>query len=387
MSKKFEFKPVAMPPRPAYWFWLIIGFLMLAYGMHEIREASSIAYASLIPGAILVVVMFVWLLAFLIRVLDYVGHRSAALRHNESMKQAQQDWQARDRQKAALVEAVLVDITYSMPDDRPELYGPERQPANPAEPREWIAIHYGAVSGVDTTERERQLARLLAMQWYVQQSRPVALQPVRCYWLGSQDSWEAYVEQMTTVCQDVLLPIHPEPWQGITSLYSIIDQLQDVPDNAYILCAGCRCSTFMPQGPQPGGNAGLLWLFGSEGRLLFSRGNWLDEKAKRIPPAVEPAQQLGMGKVPVQICVSFAKPDIRLFEPDWGNDWNTQDISFDVLDDLPDMVALTLLVRHVESKSHTSARGWRGTRRTSILGVIKPNNPTESAKPDFSVAP
>jgi hypothetical protein len=384
MSKmpEFDFCPEVRPPRYKWWFTSLLVLLVLL--------------GSTLPWGYLVIFMLplsgfilgLWLVGFICVHLIYFSRERDALRFANTVEQLKLEWQARNRHKAALVEAVLVEVTCRRPEATQALFDPDRQPTDLTEPLDWITIHHGAVSGVDTTERECQVAKLLAVQWSVQQSKPVVLQPLRCYWLGSQDSWEAFVEQMAQVCPEVRLPAHPESWQGIDSLYAIIDRLQDVPDDAFIFCGGCQGLSTLAQSSQPENAAALLWVFGAEGRLLFSRGEWPAPVAQRFAPMVQGKPYLCGYTLPDQICVSFAQPYVpRTFDIRCDKRREKDDPTVRTLDDLSDMISMTqAALGVVRQKKPTSWRG-RDPQRPPVLGIVKPNASTRSAKSAAPVAP
>ncbi|MCS3473133.1 hypothetical protein M2401_006901 [Pseudomonas sp. JUb42] len=384
MSKMPEFDPypAARPPRYGWWFASLIVLLVI------LANLPWEGYGGMVLLPLSIVVLGLWLIAFLVEIWAYSANHHDAQRFAKQVKQLKLDWQARYRRKAALVEAVLVEVTCSTVEVSQDLFGPYRQPANPAEPRDWIATHYGAVSGVDNAEHERQAAKLLAVQWSVQQAEPVVLQPLRCYWLGSQDSWEAFAEEMAQVCPEVRLPAHPEPWQGIGSLYAIIDQLQGAPDDAFIFCGGCQSLPTLAHSPQPEKAAALLWIFGAEGRLLFSRGEWLVPAAQGAAPMVQ-SQPHQYGRTALdQICVSFAEPYVpRPYDIDWRRRKDKEGSNIETLDDLPDMISMTQAALSIVRRRRVAS--WRGRypQRPPVLGIVMPNDSTEAAKSAAPVAP
>jgi hypothetical protein len=377
MNKKPEFEPYPAPQPPGYILW--IASLAALLGLLG-RFLYLDGWGLLIFWPIWVGSLGLWLFLFLLRVLIYCSHRRNAPRHVEAVRQIHQNWQARNSHKAALVEAVLVGAACSASGD--ERYGDTK-----AAP-EWIAIHTSQDSGADTVERERQLAKSLALGWHEQQTVSGELQPLRCYWLGSFDAWQAFVEQMSQCWPQAQLPEQPEPWRGIDSLHAIIDQLQDAPDDARVLSAGCHSLPNDTQSCLPEMGAALLWLFGPQGRLLFSRGDWIGSDAQSSASGFGQTRQSSEQNRPAQICVSFAEAEAPSpYDIRWDSKQRLRNAEPDTLDDLADMVAMTLAAWHAGRSDQTS--GWLADpRRGQILGVVVPKAPVvETSMSDKSEAP
>lgn len=375
MNKAPEFAPYPQAQAPVYSRWLVIGAVLPTLVGSSSMWFFGDFYGPLAATVSVVGVLLLWLLAFLLRVLVYRFNRHNAQCYAETVEQIQQVWWARHRQKAALVEAVLVGAACSTPEHRQELFNPDHQPPKPKETPEGTAIRLCQVFGADIAERERQLAILLALHWHEQRTAPPVLQPLRCYWQGSLAAWEAFVEQMAKTCPEVHLPACPEPWQGIRSLDSIIDQLQGAPADARILCAGCQSSPIRQEHRLPAGEAALLWLFGPQGRVLFSRGEWFTADAESLTSVAERALQQSNLKSPAPICVSFSQPDVpHLFDIGWNTKQNVQDANFGALEDLEAMVVLTLAAWHAER--HGQPCAWRAPdpHHTLVLGIVEPDD-------------
>lgn len=71
----------------------------------------------------------------------------------------------------------------------------------------------------------------------------------------------------------------------------------------------------------------------------------------------------------------------------WSSKQSILAAGVDTLNDLSDMVAMTLAVSNSERQERRSA--WRASYQhyTPILGVIEPNDSTEESKSDTAVAP
>ena len=383
-AKGPEVKPLnempEIPPHPVVeppcFLCLLVSAVVLAVLFAWLLPWDSF-YGSL-SLLIVMVSIGLWVVGVTIYLLDYASRQNKALRHAHAVQRVQDDWQARYLHKAALVHALLVGAAGNCSTAAEMLFGP-RRPIQPLAIPEWIATLVCTVTGEDRAERERQLASLLARHWHAQHGETVRLQPLRCYWLGSLESWQAFVAQVVETCPDIWLPPCPEPWQGIDSLYAIIDQLQDAPADARILCAGCQA-----QGPH--GEAALLWLFGSQGRLLFSRGDWSDIDSARASSIAVRVWQPIRQKTNAQVCVSFAEPDLRPLSGRWERKLRKRNPRFDALAGLPDMLAMTHAAWRAEYAQPLSAWGPNPEHRSRVLGIIEPESSSASAQSARAVA-
>lgn len=368
-----EFAPYPQAQAPVYSRWVASGVALLALvssgSMLFLRDDFI---APLVAAAGVVVVLLLWLSALLLHLLYYRFNRHNAQCYAETAQQIQQAWWARHRQKAALVEAVLLGAGCSTPEHRQNLFNPDHQPPTPEKTPEGATLHLRQVFGADITERERQLAILLALQWQEQRTEPAALQPLSCYWQGSVTAWQAFVEQMEKSCPQVHLPERPEPWQGMHSLDSIIDQLQGAPADARILCAGCQSSPLQRESPLPAGETALLWLLGPQGGVRFSRGEWFAADVDNLTTVAERVLQQSELEAPAPICVSFSQPDVAdLSDIGWNTKQNVQDANFGALANLEAMVVLTLAAWNAERHGRPCAWLANDPHHTLALGIVE----------------
>jgi hypothetical protein len=376
-------------PELDYVEWMLVGL-----GLMGLLACIAVfipwdGYVLMLAAMVAVPLFAVWLIVFVVLPLAFLLLRYAKQRapyaFEEAEGQIQRDWGVRDRYKAALVEAVLVEASGTPREGRQVSISPYHQAGKPKENPEWLAIHSVQVSGFDCAEREQQLAVLLAKQWHERQAVSAELQPLRCYWLGSRVAWQAFAKQMTQVRPTLQLPEQPDPWQGIDSLYSIIDQLQGAPVGTRILCAGCHSSPRHSGNGHPEKDEALLWLFGPEGKLFFSLDEWLVSASENLPSGAVQLPQLSTDHLPAQICVSLADCYLpRLFDRGWHNRARMNDAKVETLEDLPDMVSTTRAAWEVVRHGTPCAGSTRKSRgRPPVLGFIRP----KLSKPDFSVGP
>jgi hypothetical protein len=368
-----EFAPYPLVQAPVYSRWAASGVALLAF-----LSAISAMLRSVIepPLAVtgLACAALVWSLALLLRVLYFRLNRHNAQSYDEAADQVRRAWWMRHRQNAALVDSVLVSAACTTPEHGQLLFSSDHQPPEPLKSVEGSTIRLLQVFGNDVAERERNLAILLALQWHEQGVEDLAVQPLRCYWQGSLAAWQAFVEQMSLCLPQVQLPPQPEPWQGIRTLDSVIEQLQGAPATARILCAGCQSSPGQQESPLAAGEAAVLWLFSPEGGVRFTRGEWFLTDTEHLPTVAQRALQQSQLTAPTQICVSFSQPDV----PDlpaigWNTKQHVQDANFGALEKLQAMVALTLAAWYAEQHQRPCAWLANDPHYTLALGIVEPD--------------
>lgn len=370
-----KFTPYPIYAEPKYLNWFVVGALLFTVTYIVVfwplfDDLGGFFISTYLSAFVLAS----WVAAFLLRVLFYILNWHASRYFNERHRKAEDEWWARHRQTAALLEAVLVGGGSSASEHREKLFSASHKSPAPENTPEGESIRLPQVSATEVAERERQLAMALVLQWHAQRTQPTELQPLACYWQGSLTAWEAFAEQMTKSFPLVQLPNQPEIWQGIDSLDSIIDQLQGGPASARILCAGCQSSPTRVDGRLPAGEAAVLWLLGPEGAVHLSRGEWFDIETEQLPAVAERAlQQSGMTGPP-QVCVSFSQPDVSsLVAHEWAIKGNQQDASFGDLENLEGMVVLTLAARYAEQHQMPCAWLANDPLHTLALGMVVPH--------------
>ncbi len=365
-----EFTDYPLVQAPVYSRWMLSGMALLGV---------SIVLRSLIEPYLAIAGMacasLVWLLALLLRVLYFRLNRHNAQNYHEAAEQVSQAWWMHHRQSVGLAESVLVSASCTTPEQGQLLFSSDHRPAEPQAALEGHAIHLLQVFGNDVAERERNLAILLALQWCRQRDEPSDVQPLRCYWLGSVSAWQAFIEQIALHSPKLQLPEQPEPWEGIRTLGSVIDQLQGAPATARILCAGCQSSPIQQESHLPAGEAAVLWLFGPEGGVRFSRGEWFSADTEQLCAVTKRVlQQRGL-TAPTDVCVSFAQPNVpELPAAGWNTQQHVQDANFGTLDHLQAMVVQTLAAWYVEQHQVPCAWLANDPHHTLALGVVEPDD-------------
>ncbi len=369
-----EFAPYPLVQAPVYSRWIAGGVAMLFF-----LSGVSVVFRSVIEPHLAVTsvacALLVWLLALLLRVLYFRLNRHNAQSYCQAVEQVREAWWMHHRQNVALVESVLVSAACTTPAHGQLLFSSDHPPPEPQETHEGRTIHLFQVFGNNIVERERNLAILLALQWQEQRGEHSIVQLLKCYWQGSLEAWRAFVEEMAVRSPQVHLPEQPEPWQGIRSLDSVIDQLQGAPATACILCAGCQSSPIWQESRLPAGEAAVLWLFGPEGSVRFSRGEWFSADTEHLPTVAKRALLQSKLTAPTQICVSFSQPNVPdLSAIGWNTKQHVQDASFGALENLQAMVVQTLAAWYVEQHRMPCAWLANDLHHTLALGIVKPDD-------------
>ncbi|MDY7533442.1 hypothetical protein RGV33_17415 [Pseudomonas sp. Bout1] len=369
-----EFAAYPLDQAPVYSRWVVGGVALLVVltgvgvGLRSIIEppvaATGLAIASL-----------VWLLALLLRVLYFRLNRHNAQSYHGAAEQVSQAWWVRHRQRVGLVESVLVAAPCTTPEQAHLLFSSDHLPPEPKATLEGRTIHLVQVFGNDVAERERNLAILLALQWYQQRDEHACVQPLRCYWQGSLSAWQAFSEQMTLCSPQVQLPEQPEPWEGMCTLNSVIDQLQGAPEAARVLCAGCQSSSIQQESPLPAGEAAVLWLLGPQGSVRFSRGEWFSVDTEQLSSVATRALQQSELTAPTDACMSFAQPNVpELPAAGWNTRQHVQDANFGALKHLQAMVVQTLAAWYAEQHQVPCAWLANDPHHTLALGIVEPDD-------------
>ncbi|MGH8383838.1 hypothetical protein [Pseudomonas sp.] len=368
------FAPYPRVQPPLYSRWLASGAVLLALvGAGSVLERSFIEPRLAVGGG--VAVLLVWAVALMVRVLYYRFNHHNAQCYAEATEQQRQIWWQHHRQKAALIESVLVSAACSKPEQVNVLFSPDHQPPAVLDTGEGAAIRLPQVCARDVETRERELAVLLALKWQAQRTQDSALQPLSCYWLGSLAAWGAFVEQMALSCPEVCLPEHPESWQGIRSLDAIIDLLLQAPADARVLCAGCHSARAEREQQLPAGEAAVLWLLGAQGGVHFPRGEWFAADAEDLTTVAAQALKQSELEAPAPVCVSFSQPaafDASLL--DWNIKQHRQDANFGALANLQAMVVQTLAAWYTEQHGVPCAWLAGDPHYTLTLGIVEPDD-------------
>lgn len=370
-----QFSAYPQATAPVYVRWLTAGTVLLAL----VGSAGVLLRPFVEPRVAAVLaagVLLLWLAALLLRTLYYRFNRHNAYLYAHEVAEVERVWWSRHRQAACLQGAVLLGAAGTTQEHWRLLLARQHRTPVPQQEGSGTAIRLLSIFAKTQTERETQLALLLAMQWREQLPASLADSPIACFWQGSASAWKAFADDMARHCPSLKLPEHPEPWQGQQSLEMVIERLQRSPEPAHVLCAGCGS---VPTGieDKPAGEAAVLWLLARSGNgVRFGRGEWYSDGTERLVDVAARAQVQSGLEGPPEACISFAQSEVaELPDIGWRLDGQLQDANWGALGELETMVVQTLAARYAEQ--HRTPCGWlaQDPAHRLVLGVVKIDEP------------
>jgi hypothetical protein len=334
------------------------------------RFFYPIAFYIAVVWPISALVILAWAVLFVLDVRHFNRTVREADRFNLEVEQQRNAWWAKHVQSAALIESVLLGPACESRRAGTELFLPDYTPPVPQVLNEGLAVRVPSVQGEGRGEREAQLAVTLAFDWQALRTEK-GLAPQRCYWAGSQASWETFVGQMAHYGSVLQLPRTPEPWHGIETLDLIIDQLQGASAGARILCAGCHSTEITTDSALPAGEAAFLWWLGPNGPVRIGRGEGYDAATDSLSAVLDRVVKHGGLNAPPLQCVSFSQADV----PDLSTSgWNLQpqviDACFGALPGFQLPVALTLAAWQAQAQGGVVSWLSDDPRHTLAVGMV-----------------
>jgi len=354
--------------------WLTAGatVLLLFGGISALIRPPNVSFGQLAALAMLVIVLGV--VFWSIRILLYrLAVHNSQLYSNE-VKQLQQQWWLKHRQSIALNQAVLVGPAGTTLSQWQRLINRDHRPPEARPEIGGNALRLMQTFTVDIAEREKHLVKTLVLQWREQHPEKLAIAPLHCYWMGTEQAWAVFLEEMAKSFPEVLMPPLPEAWNGEESMGKIIDELAHSPEEAWIICAGCLSNPSAYENRLPAGEAAVLWLFGPNGKVQFSRGEvYNPSPSENITAVTHRALEQSEVTQPPDACFLFSQPDItELTDSGWNVTQHIQDLNWGELAGMESMVVQTLAAFFAEH--HAIPCGWlaRDPNHTLALGIVKP---------------
>jgi hypothetical protein len=360
---------------PATKRWLGAGaLLILAVGAAKaLLRGSDAGIGSIFTGMLFTLIFMgiFWLLSLLYY--RFSLHHSATWR--AEVAEVHSNWWYQHRRQFFLEDVVLIGPAGAEWGDWLRLL--KREQKAPAERQEagGKALRVARSFSADMTERENQLARMLALQWRRQREGKTLASPQRCYWQGSESAWQAFAGEVKSSFPEMELPEFPEMWMGESTLSDIAAFLGSDDNDAHILVAGCQSVLASAEGLLPAGEAAALWLAGSEGPVLLSRGEFFSpSETESLKDVCERAQKQSELDAAPDACILFSHPQQSELA---GSGWNVthylQDNFWGNTGKLEALVVISLAAIFAQSQSQPC--GWIATDPLYplALGIVKPH--------------
>lgn len=380
-----DYPPYRQARPPSLKRWLTSGALCL-FAVASVAALLNRDAHSVLKGS-LVVVLTTGLLG-LLRLLYYRASVHHAHYYQRLVDQQQQQWWAQHCQTFALQETVLLGPAGSERNAWLALLQHRHRLPPVREEPGGKALRVAQILSTAPAERERQLARLLALQWQKQRDQRVLPVLQQCYWAGSLDAWRAFCSQLSQQYPSCELPTEPLPWQGEETLSAIAEAVNTGPETQSILVAGCCSMPAEGTISAPAGEAAVLWLIGRSGTVAVSRGEIFSPGQQETVSAVcQRALRQGGLKQPPETCMLFSQPQsLELTQCGWNMTHHLQDANWGNVGPLAPLVTLTLAALWADTQRQPC--GWLAAdpQYPLVLGVINPA-PADNASSPVAVKP
>lgn len=362
----------ATPPAPRR--WLAAGSLLtlLAGGGTTLLRGADTDNGSVILVMLIAMMFagFVWLC----RVVYYRCSVHHTATWERGVEREQRLWWEEHQRRFALSEVVLIGPAGNTASDWIRVLTREQQPPAEQQETQGVALRIARTFSEDVAAREQQLARLLVLQWKKECHR-AAVPLMQCFWQGSDAAWLAFCAQMKTSFPDIVLPASPEPWCGETSLSLIADLLSSPENDRWCLVAGCQSLPTSSERLRPAGESAVLWLVGSAGPVMISRGEVFDlSPSGSLAEVCERAQAQSALDAAPDACILFSHPQRpELAGSGWNVTHHLQDRYWGELGNMEPLVVISLAAMLAQHHEHPC--GWIATdpQHTLALGIVKPH--------------
>lgn len=356
--------------------WLAVGSLLvlLVGGGIALRQGVQAGVGNIITG--MFIILSIMLVIWLFYMLYYRCSVHHAMLWQRTVQQEYQRWWYLHRQCFALCEVVLIGPAGAELSDWLRLLKREQPQPGEWQEAQGKALRVARTFSPDVDEREKQLARMLVLQWKGQSEGKTISALQRCYWQGSATAWQAFVVQMKASFPAVVLPEQPEPWQGELTLATLAASLSSAESDALYLVAGCQSLPPSSGCLRPAGESAVLWLAGSGGPVKVCRGEVFDPSASEsLPQVCKRAQRQSELDASPDTCILFSQPQPQqsaLAGSGWNVTHHLQDSYWGELGQLEPLVVLSLAAIFAHHQDQSCA--WIATDplHTFALGIVKP---------------
>lgn len=364
---------MARPPGAARWL-SATALLVLLSGAAGGLLPSAQGKSTLVAAGILVALLLSGT-GWLVRLLYYRVSVHNATFYCQLVAYEQRQWWVQHRQPLWLKEVVLLGPAGRRSTDWLRVLNREQRPPGEQKEGNSRVLRLPQISAPDTRAREKRLAELLVIEWQKQRSETALTSPQRCYWQGTDSTWQVFHAQMANTFPEIALPSRPESWNGEASLAEIARELAEAKSEATILVAGCQVVVAQPGTPLPAGESAVLWLAGCDGSVQLARGEaFSPEQGDTLFGVSSRALEQSELKEPPEACLLFSQAGLEvLASSGWDINQHQQDVNWGNIGSMEALIVISLAA--IYAMSHQQPCGWiaRDPKHTLAIGIVKPD--------------
>ncbi|KHJ68456.1 hypothetical protein QU24_09115 [Pantoea rodasii] len=368
-----SFPPRSEPVAPNNKRWMMVGAALISFSSAVIVLLTPAEQRGVNTFAVAAAITLLLLMAWLTRMLWYRCARHNCSFHQQLVKYEEQQWWSQHRQTAGLQDVVLLGAAGSEPQHWYRLLLREHRPLQPVAELNGQALRLPQVVNKSQSARETQLARLLVMQWREQRPDVLRSSPKLCFWQGTQEAWQAFIQQASVTFPELSLPEYPECWRGEASLSAAIEKMAVATTDQTILIAGSGSQLGAASGDLPAGEAAVLWLLGREGEMQLTRGEICHSgDAVALSAACIRALEQSEISDPPDACLLFELPENDMPAAcGWNLTHHLQDGNWGRTGDMEALVAISLAALNTQQQGEPS--GWiaRNPVAGYTTGIVK----------------
>ncbi len=368
-----SFTPRSEPAAPNNKRWMMAGAALISFSSAVIVLLTPAEQRGVNTFAVAAAITLLLLMVWLTRMLWYRCAWHNCSFHQQLVKYEEQQWWSQHRQAAGLQDVVLLGPAGSEPQHWYRLLLREHRPLQPVAELNGQALRLPQVVNKSQSARETQLARLLVLQWREQRPDPLCSSPQRCFWQGTQEAWQAFIQQASVTFPELSLPEYPECWRGEASLSVAIEKMADATTDQTILIAGSESQSASASGGPPAGEAAVLWLLGSEGKVQLTRGEICRSgDADALSAACVRTLEQSQISDPPEACLLFALPENDMPAAcGWNLTHHLQDGNWGRTGGMEALVAISLAALNTQQQGKPS--GWiaRDPVAGYTTGIVK----------------
>lgn len=369
------FPPYRVARPPVSKRWLVAAFAAaLAAGIctalvHQSGASGGTLVAVMLAGCAVIGTLWLFRLGY------YRGAVLNARTWHQGVEKAQQAWWAGHRQPFGLQTIILIGPAGSRESEWLRVLRRESLPPEPRKEGAIDALRVARTFSPALAEREKQLAKMLALQWVQEGEIPDTCLPARCYWAGSRAAWGDFLAQMKTSLPQVTLPAEPKAWKGEETLAELAGFFSEAEPGSLILVAGCLSVPAVAGMPRPVGESAALWLVSAEAPVLLTRGETFEAASSEslLQVCQRAQEQSESDKIPDQ-CILFTQPERpELDSCGWSLNQYLQDTYWGDLGEMEALVVISLAALFARTRQEPC--GWIATdpQHSLALGIVKPH--------------